>query len=357
MNQISNERQGKPSGSNGPSYEKCSGKFKLEQGLPNETSSAAAEGNRIHEWCSDPDSIKLEGEELDLAKECLSQREMLLGMVFNDYIDNPPQYIIEKRLWYHRNRFSGKPDFIALRDGRALLVDYKCGRIPVERAERNVQLKWYVALVAHVYNIKEIVVAIVQPRCSASTLHSLDKKGITACRNRVTRTLRRMEAPNPTLNPGPVQCKYCKAKAICPALQKKQESLATIKDAQAITPMQMSGILDFLPIIEDRCKAIKEHAKRMLNDGANIQGWQLTPASPRRSINDPEAAMTRLDSAGLIDPNDFLGACRVSVGKLQRAVGESMSVGPGDARRLVNNALGEVIEEKQGEPKMERIKE
>ena len=65
MNQISNERQGKPSGSNGPSYEKCSGKFKLEQGLPNETSSAAAEGNRIHEWCSDPDSIKLEGEELE----------------------------------------------------------------------------------------------------------------------------------------------------------------------------------------------------------------------------------------------------------------------------------------------------
>lgn len=355
MNQGQDERRGMPSASGGGGYAKCHGKWQLERGIPSTSSEAAEEGNRVHQWNFDEDSIKLTGEELELAKQCKAQREALLAEAMPGLDENPARIIKERRLWYRGNRFSGKADFIALRDGRGFLLDYKCGRIPVTPASENEQLRWYLALMDHCFKIDECFVAIVQPRCGAPTSHLYTKAEIKKHRNRVVGVLRKIEAPNPKLRPGPEQCRYCKAKAICPALEKKQEALATVNDVQQLTPVQLGSLLDILPVIEDRCKIIRTRAREMLKeDEGALPGWRLKPASIRRSIDRTTDAMKLLADADLLTPDAYLDACKVSLTKLQRAVAEENHLGPTDARKLVNQTLFDIIEEKQGEPSVER---
>jgi len=264
--------------------------------------------------------------------------------------------IKEKRLWYRGNRFSGKADLIAIKDGVALIVDYKCGRIPVTPAETNGQMRWNVALMAHHYAFNEVTVALVQPRCGPPSTYTYDQKAIKKARAQVTSTLRKMESNNPVLRVGEKQCKYCKAKAFCPALQKKQGDLMRVSDVHALTPVQLSEVLTVLPAVKAQCKAIEEHAKELLHEDANaIPGYGLTEPTLMRSVNDIVTAFERLGKANLIDEARFMECCSVKIGHLQKAVASHTSSGPTEARRQMNTALGDAITEKMKAVSIRRV--
>lgn len=356
MKKSKDERKGKPSASNGESYEACNGKHLMEAGLEDNASPAAEEGNRIHLWCEDQTAIELLEDELELAKEMISQRDMVMGMVFPDWRENPPPTIVkEQRLWYRQNRFSGKADFVAVDGKSALLVDYKCGRIPVTHARENGQMRWNVALLDHIFSFDSITVAVIQPRCGAPTIHTFDDKAVKKLRYKVTSALRLMEGANPRLRAGEKQCKYCKAKEFCPELNKKQEAIIRVADAEVLTPTQLSVLLTFLPAVEAKCKAVKAHAKQLLEDNPNaIAGWQLSVPYPTRFIGDPKTAFQKLEDESLIAAEGFLASCSVSVTKLQKEVVEHTGVGPTEAKRMIKTALGTTMEEKLREPSIKK---
>jgi len=356
VKKLKDERGGQPSASKGEDYEACSGKHKMECGLKDASSEAAMEGNRIHEWLEDDSSVELNDNELALAKDMESQRGVIMDMVFPEWRDNPPSTIIkEDRLWYRGKRFSGKADFVAICGGNALIIDYKCGRIPVSHARDNGQMRWNVALLDCKYAFNTITVALIQPRCGAATLHTYDKKGIKRCRTTVTATLRKMEADNPPLKAGEKQCKYCKAKSFCPELNKKQEAITNIEDAEVLNPAQLAELLAVLPAVEAKCKQIKAHAKELLLDNPNsIEGWQLSIPSLTRSITSPKTAYERLEDESLIGSEGFLASCSVSMSKLQHEVVEHTGMGPTEAKRMINTVLGDSMTERQREPSIKR---
>ena len=212
------ERKGKPSASDGENYERCNGKVKLSSGMPDNSSKVARVGDKIHAWLNGED-IKLDSDEMYMAKLCERDRHTIFDLVFPDWEDNPPEQSNEERKWYRSKRFSGKADVVAWRGRNALILDYKTGRIPVTHAKDNGQLRWLTVLWNQRKRFDEVTVVISQPHCGAMTVHTYDAAALAKARRRVTRTLRKMNAPNPTLRAGAKQCKYCKAKAICPALK------------------------------------------------------------------------------------------------------------------------------------------
>ena len=183
MSELKDERDGKPSASKGEDYEACHGKHQMESGLEDSSSDAAEEGNRIHLWLEDDQAIELVDNELALAKEMESQRCTIMGFVFPDWQDNPPATIInEERLWYRGNRYSGKADFVAIDGKKALIVDYKCGRIPVSHARENGQMRWNVALLDCKYDLDYVTVArssldVVRQPCTPTTCLTLRRLG------------------------------------------------------------------------------------------------------------------------------------------------------------------------------------
>jgi hypothetical protein len=346
LTEEKDERRGKPSASNGEAYEACPGRHAMSAGLKDTRSEAADEGVRIHSWLEESAGIDLAPEELELAMTMREQRDMIIDLTFPKVRDKG-LLVKEKRLWYRGKRFSGKADLIVISGGVALVIDYKCGRIPVTPAETNGQMRWNVALMANHYAFDEVTVALIQPRCGPPSTYTYDKKAIKKARAKVTATLRKMESNNPVIRAGEKQCKYCKAKALCPALQKKQDALMRISDVHALTPVQLSEVLAVLPAVKAQCKAIEVHAKELLHENVNaIPGYGLTDPTVMRSVNDIVSAFKRLEGADLIDEEKFMECCSVKIGDLQKAIAAHTSSGPSEARRIMNTALGNAITEK-----------
>ena len=329
----------------------------MEAGLKDTSSSAAEEGNRIHLWLEDNTAIELSSEEMALAREMDEQRDMVMDLTFPDWREKPPSLIVkEERIWYRGKRYSGKADFIAIRGTTALIVDYKCGRMPVTPAKDNGQMRWNVALMDHKYAFDEVTMALIQPRCGPVSMHTYNDKAVAAARRKVTSTLRKMEGKNPKMRAGDKQCKYCKAKRLCPALEEKQGVIASITNVNALTPAQLSDVMGVLPAVEARCKAIKDHAKELLKENPDaVPGYELTTPNPSRSIIDPLSAMSLAEHDGLLDKDYFISCCSVSITKLQKAIAEYADMKPADVRRRMNTVLGHTILEKKREPSIRKV--
>lgn len=319
----------------------------METGLHDASGEAAQLGERIHLWLEDSTKIKLAGEELALAKRCEEERLSMMSLLFDGWEDSPVVDLREKRLWFRSRRYSGKADFIAFRDKTALIADYKTGRTPVSHASGNHQLKWLAVLVAQHYKVEEVFIAVIQPLVGPYTLHRFDKPALDKARKEVLKVLRKVEDEMSQPSPGAVQCKYCKARQLCPALNQKAVELAKPLE---LTAALVTRQLDVVLALETMIELVKTRAKEMLlADPGCIPGYKLRPGSIRRSIPDMAKAAVALDKAGLLTRDELIGAASISLPALERAIA-GKGMGKTDAKRSINTALLGLVEEKQSEP-------
>ncbi len=108
------------------------------------------------------------------------------------------------------------------------------------------------------------------------------------------------------LNPGEKQCKFCKAKADCPALRAEitevvgGSSAATIEEFAEFTPetVDMQTGDNYLPIamakvelVEQWCKAVRAEVERRLFAGQPVDGFKLVEGKRgiRKWVDEKEA--------------------------------------------------------------------
>jgi hypothetical protein len=317
----------------------------------------AAAGTLAHLYMTD-DTVKLPVDLLETCKEAESQRNHVIGLVWSDWADNPPDTHLEERLWYRKNRYSGKADYIGIRDKKALVLDYKFGRIPVDDASKNDQLIWLAVLVFTNYNVDRITVAIVQPLCGVPTLHTYDVDDLQRLRWKVLSLIRRIDHPHAPLRAGEAQCKYCKALHICPAVEGKRDAIARIDERQvtALTNAHLMSLLDAVPAVRKLCGKIEGEAViRLQNNPQAINGYELVRVSGKRSIKNAPVASERLIEAQVIDGNGLTRACSIKVGELQRVLQEYNECGPREAREIMSRVLGDELAIGEGKVKTCRI--
>jgi hypothetical protein len=176
------------------------------------------------------------------------------------------------------------------------IVDYKHGRGEVVEAKDNPQLRYYAlgavsVLLAdtgkEVPAITTIDMTIVQPRAyhedgpirtETMTLHDLylwEKEVLVPA-------VRRIEKKDTTLNQTPKGCRWCKAKVICPEVQKAMVAVAQTDFANPVFPLpeilsmeQLVKVLKFSEGFEgfaDQCKA---YAQMKAEAGIEIPGYKL----------------------------------------------------------------------------------
>lgn len=193
----------------------------------------------------------------------------------------------------------GTADCIVI-DGDELQVhDAKFGRGVEVDAEGNEQLMLYAlgAMEAHgrAVEIESVRGFIHQPRISPDPKIAVWKPiELKKFGQHVAQVALRIEQGDAPLVPGEKQCRFCPAKATCPAI--KQAVLDAFDDGIPDDELALSDSLAKVGMIEQWCKDLRTAAQRRLTEGKPLRGYKLVEGKRgNRQWNDPKEAASLLE--------------------------------------------------------------
>ena len=294
----------------------CPGSVLLENQMPYEPAGEAAEtGTRIHEL----GERLLSGEEPSklLLKDKVDATELAMAQDYADFVntlcENPRKKLIEVNLddglKSLHPALGGTADAILVEGNTLHVVDLKTGRIPVD-AEDNKQMLTYALGAMRQFNAPasiEVVVHIFQPKTGHSQWKTTGERLISHGHELKAAAELALSIDAPT-NPGPDQCRWCKAKAICPSLKSKAAEAARMDFAPdtTVTPEMM----DTAHLAQAWAEAVIEAGKRQLLSDQPLPGWTLrsgrktkfwsAPAMVEEALKDNPAAWELRSPAQII---------------------------------------------------------
>lgn len=198
-----------------------------------------------------------------------------------------------------RTGATGTADFVAIdKNGLLTIADFKYGMGVEVQAERNPQLSIYALAAIAEFDVFQPITGvrliIYQPRISEREkvyewdMGALRRFGVSVaqCAERATSLIGKPDIAASYLNPGEDQCRFCKAKATCPALRAKtKEVIAADFDILPVetkpelpvptTEEQLSRALPWLETIEKWCDAVRARALSHLMGGGAVPGYKI----------------------------------------------------------------------------------
>lgn len=179
------------------------------------------------------------------------------------------------------------------------VVDFKYGAGVEVEAEGNTQLLYYALgarLAVEVDSLDKVVVHIYQPRHWSSDVPfetwEFDPFDVVEFMGVLVEGARRTRDPNAPVVPGD-HCRWCDAAAgACPEGQAAQELVMAdeLLPVEAASVEQIAQALEILPLVEKRCKAIRERAYTLATGGVPIPGFKLVDKTARRKWVDEATA-------------------------------------------------------------------
>lgn len=296
----------------------CPGSAVLGADAPRSSNEYSAWGTACHSLAADAlqrgdsvyeqalgGTISADGFQFDIDEEMVA-----VARTHTDYVRDAAGHdgtvLVEQLVWFGRHLnvredAFGTADALIVRGDELIVVDLKTGRgVAVDPAD-NAQLMAYalgcLEIAEAVADITRVRLVIVQPRAGGVKEHDLPVEDLLSwARDHAAPAAQRvMEAVGAFaehhLNPGEHQCRFCPAKATCPALRAEVAdtvigfSPPASPDEFAIQPVLMpcedsgadwlSACLSKVDLIEDWCKAVRVEAQRRLSDGEDVPGYKL----------------------------------------------------------------------------------
>lgn len=325
----------------------CPGSHVLQQGLPNNGNAYSAEGTVAHQvltWALqetrpataylgrvvEADGFKFEVDQnmADAVQVCIDYVTDLVGddgILFADIRVNYSSYLDT-----HEDEAWGTADVIVARGEELIVVDYKHGRGVEVSAEGNPQMSLYAlgALQAYhglVADFSRVRMAISQPRVKKAPSEydlsveeletwgrSTARSAVATCKNAaLIMTPEGSDYPHEAweetfLRPGEKQCRFCKAKATCPALRDEVANTAfgalpaspdefadcaVGKPSSATDKAWLAACLSQADLIEDWVKSIRAEVERRLLAGQSVPGYKVVQGKRgSRQWTDPKEA-------------------------------------------------------------------
>lgn len=352
MNTQLDERRGVPSASGMQRLAECPPSFDLERLAPeDEGNEAAASGTRVHAvlaLLASADTLTMA--ECDTLDMCAKQAgEVVADWVGHHGFATPDQTLREQRLGMTAFGrvldvtpeatadfiFTGQADMVLVKDGKALVIDYKTGRGETAQAIDNAQLAALAVLVGLRYNVQSVRVSIVQPWAGKPTVSDYEENALALAKDWLMDTLNAASSSTPDQVRAGEWCKYCKAKASCHALQTaalqtvevlnsatvphgETQRAALFARAMELPPERLLGAYRGLGMVKTMTSAI-EGAFRARVTAGEMPGWKIETKPGNREVTDAQKAFTGLTSLGVTE-SDMLEAATVSITALEEAV-------------------------------------
>lgn len=320
---------------------RCSGSVALEAICPDESSDFADEGTAAHELAAmaliaGNDAAAYLGRIIEVNGKDYTVDDDMAGHVqkYIDYVRSiGGELMVEQRLSIASITGEadayGTSDSVILAGEELVIVDLKYGRGVKVDAERNEQLAIYALAALAEYeflgDFKRVRLAIVQPRLDHISewdmpiaLQGAGEPSMEAFAKQIKQPVEKAlqfvgkpvaDVHKDDLAPGDKQCRFCKAKATCPALT--QHVLSTVADdfvdiAEPIAPQieqaaertvdnaTLGNLLGSVDLIESWCKAIRAKVESELLAGRPVPGYKLVEGrrGARRWSNDGEVETT-----------------------------------------------------------------
>ncbi len=305
----------------------CPGSVALSEGLPDESSDAAREGTAAHELASECldrfpianalDSaplfgfIEVEGEEIEATQEMAEAVQVYLDYISGRLAEGFTLVGVEMRVDLSALNppagMFGTVDCALWHPGDKILeiVDYKHGRGVVVEAKKNPQPRYYA--LGTVLKTKKrpegIISTIVQPRADhpdGTIRHdNFDFEELVDFKNELMDAARVACEDDAPVGPVGSHCRWCKAKAICPA--QRANAVAVVQSefdsGEPVLPVpadmetsRLLEVLDKAKLVEDWFASIRAYVKGLLDSGEEVPGWKLVDKrATRKWVDDAEA--------------------------------------------------------------------
>ena len=341
----------------------CPGSHAAESQLPGRNSRGADEGTNLHDVMSGVRDRKgLTSGQIWAVEFCERQDQELTllhigGLLWDD-----------RREWASAARLldsiiMGKPDRVIWGGNLALVEDYKFGRIEVDHAEINLQLRAYAILAAQENRYHDAVtVAIIQPHAtleSRVTVAQYTRGDIQKAKEELNDILVTASKPDAPRKPG-AHCRYCKALGTsrCPESTEQAMSLVPLTNAQVMpVGAELAKFIAAWKLMEPMGKVLMEHAREQLQaDPESIPGWYLTDDVPVRALPDVETAWAAADAAG-VTAEEFMAACSVGVGALEEKMRAKFGWRAKDTKGEFNRIMASALASETKRGSIKRVKE
>jgi len=305
----------------------CAGSPVLGALVPDTGSVYADEGTSAHmlaSWCLDGtlDAADFVGEAIRIGERSFAVTDEFAGHV-QTYVDlvrglaKDAELLVERRVPI--GHITGEPgaggtsDAIIVDSGKGVLtvVDLKFGRGVEVSATSNEQMMLYALGALEEYSVlgdfETVVMVISQPRVTSTpsmwaipAADLLRFAEVVAAAADTSRAAEKAYADpgvdqgawaEAYLNPGEKQCRFCNAKASCPALRASVAEIAggssapaSVEDFAAFVPMTvdagtgpnyLSVAMAKVGLVEDWCKAVRAEVERVLVSGGSVDGFKL----------------------------------------------------------------------------------
>lgn len=345
------DRGDRPSCSSFGRYSQCAGSFQIGLLVPRDEGGEAAKlGVDVHAALAGERGASLTEEGENLYNLCLWHYEKLKA----DLLDGREieKILLEQRLWWG-DAWSGQADRIVLWNDYALVVDYKTGRGEVEPAATNMQLRGLAVLAKRRFpKLQKVYVAIIAPMAGGVTLAEYDEEGLAAAKDEVLELIAEISKEHAPRNPAPSACKYCPARSVCPEISEKALTLPDSPAPTTLTTEKLGELLLVAEYVEDYIVALRSEAKNRIAQGVPVKGWYLKDGAKKRAIEDPTAAYNILSDK--MSPEEFAGACSVSVTNLEKAYAKCTGLKGKSAKEAFEAELAPVITTKQNASSLTR---
>lgn len=284
----------------------CPGSVALEAPFPDSSSEFAAEGTVAHELASEclisgADPALLIGKPATVDGFDFTIDQTMVDHV-KDYMKLVHEYaeggelMVEKRVGIGHltgeDGAGGTSDVIIIKGGEIIVIDLKYGMGVRVDAGANPQLMIYGLGALNEYDLvgdfDTVTMVIHQPRLNHVSEYSIPVEQLLAFGDEVRSAADKVRSPDADLAPGEKQCKFCKAKASCPALRAEMAEVvggsADLSDFADLVPQEITSETsdNYLPVamskiemIEQWCKAVRAETERRLLAGQPVTGYKL----------------------------------------------------------------------------------
>lgn len=325
----------------------CPGSARMERGMPDVSTEDSTRGDRVHAALAardvESDAWLACNEEERQCVEILTAKEAAAIAPYYAEHGEPKAIHRETRFTLPPDKFSAQLDVVYVWDAAAVILDYKSGWGDVPDSAENHQLLGQVVAfhgAEPLFSPPLILAGIVQPG-EPVELVAYQADQFEAATVEVLRILGETEPANAPLRPGEQQCKYCKAAAVCPALQERAMALAAPVPLEATVIMSgraLGEILEICILADRYTEAVRKEARRRLTTGEPVPGWKLEEGSTRRIVTDAQRALEAVTPLG-VTVDAVLGCVTLKVGELEKAVKAATGWKGKDLTQQFNAAL------------------